>query len=156
MRNMSFPHETRQVTLPLMNPNSPTTLNEPRAFVVRSPGVEMCLLRAHPEGGITCLVRMKKGARVERHGHPGGEETFVLSGTLRIDQRTDAAQRSQPDTVVSSGEYFFAPAGETHEGYAEEDTTFLVLAAGGFLATKMNADSSPSASAESTRETPCS
>ena len=136
MRNMSFPHETRYVTLPLMNPNSLTMPIEPRAFVVRSQGVEMCVLRAHPEGGITCLVRMQKGARAERHGHPGGEETFVLSGKLRIDRRTDSAQRSQPDTVVESGQYFFAPAGENHEGYAEEDTTFLVLAAGGFLATK--------------------
>ena len=136
MRNMSFPHENRHVTLPLMNPNSPTVVSEPRVFVVRSPGVEMCVLRAHPEGGVTCLVRMQKGARAERHGHPGGEETFVLTGKLLIDQRADAEERSQPDAVVSTGEYFFAPAGETHEGYAEEDTTFLVLAAGGFLATK--------------------
>jgi quercetin dioxygenase-like cupin family protein len=79
---------------------------------------------------------MQKGARAERHGHPGGEETFVLTGKLLIDQRADAEERSQPDAVVSTGEYFFAPAGECHEGYAEEDTTFLVLAAGGLLATK--------------------
>ena len=136
MRNMSFPHENRRVTLPLMNPNSPTVVSEPRVFVVRSPGVEMCVLRAHPEGGVTCLVRMQKGARAERHGHPGGEETFVLTGKLLIDQRADAEERSQPDAVVSTGEYFFAPAGENHEGYAEEDTTFLVLAAGGLLSTK--------------------
>ena len=134
MRNMSFPHARQCAILTLMNPNIQSLARAPQVFVVRSPGVEMCVLRAHAEGSLTCLIRMQKGARAQRHGHPGGEETFVLTGKLHIDRRVDAEGTSQPDTALCAGDYFFAPAGETHQGYVEEDTTFLVLAAGGLTA----------------------
>jgi quercetin dioxygenase-like cupin family protein len=102
-----------------------------RVFVRRSPGVEICVLRIHPDGGLTFLVRMAKGGRAERHGHPGGEETYVLSGKLRIDRRIGADEQPRPDVVLDAGDHVFAPPGEAHEGYAEEDTTFLVVAPGG-------------------------
>ena len=110
---------------------SPTTTTSRPPFVPRSPGVELCLLRAHPDGGLTFLIRMRAGARAERHGHPGGEETYVLSGKLRIDRRVDAAKQPLPDATLAAGDYFFAPPGEEHEGYVDEDTTFLVVAPGG-------------------------
>ena len=97
-------------------------------------GLEMRLLRGDGAGGSTFFIRMKKGARAPRHGHPGGEETCVLEGTLRIEGRIDAAGVPQPDLVVAAGEYAFAPAGETHEGVAIEDTVFFVVAAGGVVA----------------------
>ncbi|AKU94777.1 hypothetical protein AKJ09_01441 [Labilithrix luteola] len=93
--------------------------------------MELSVLRAHPDGGLTFLVRMREGARAERHGHPGGEETYVLTGKLRIDRRVDASNEPQPDATLSAGEYFFAPVGEVHEGFAVEETTFLVVAPGG-------------------------
>jgi quercetin dioxygenase-like cupin family protein len=102
-----------------------------RVFVRRSPGVEICVLRAHADGGLTFLVRMEKGGRAERHGHPGGEESYVLSGKFRIDRRVGADGQPRPDLVLSAGDHAFAPPGEVHEGYAEEDTTFLVVAPGG-------------------------
>ncbi|MDF2691738.1 MAG: hypothetical protein K0S65_121 [Labilithrix sp.] len=89
------------------------------------------MLRLHHDGGLTFLIRMPKGARAERHGHPGGEETYILSGTLRIDRRVDATERPQPDLRLAAGDYVFVPAGEVHEGFAEEDTVFLVIAPGG-------------------------
>jgi len=111
------------------------TANESkRVFVQRSPGVEISVLRIHPDGGRTFLVRMQKGARAERHGHPGGEETYILSGRLRIDHRVDAAAQPQPDVVLAAGEHAFVPAGEIHEGIAEEaETTFFVVAPGGIV-----------------------
>jgi quercetin dioxygenase-like cupin family protein len=70
-----------------------------------------------------------------RRAAGSGRLAYVLSGKLRIDRRMDAEERAQPDAAVAAGEYFFAPAGEIHEGYAEEDTTLLVVAPGGLVPT---------------------
>src|SRR5689334_5495178 len=117
MQSMRFPHDRAAVILSSMNQHS---------FQARSPGVEISVLRAHPDGGITFLVRMQKGARAERHGHPGGEEAFMLSGSLRIDRRVDADGAPQPDVELATGDHLFAPPGEVHEGVALEDTVFYV------------------------------
>ena len=116
-------------------PSTPKAPTPRPSFQPRSPGVEVCLLRAHSDGGLTFLVRMAAGARAERHDHPGGEETYVLSGALRIDRRVDAQQQPQPDVTLAAGQYAFVPAGEIHEGFAAEETTFLVVAAGGIVRT---------------------
>jgi quercetin dioxygenase-like cupin family protein len=100
-------------------------------FHERSPGVELGILRKHANGGLTFIIRMRGGARAERHGHPGGEETYVFSGRVRIDRRVDAEGQALPDATLAMGDYLFAPPGEVHEGYAEEDTTFLVVTPGG-------------------------
>jgi len=133
MRNMSFPHASQCVILRFMNTTTTDIFNgaAQRAFTSRSPGVELCVLRMHPEGGSTFLVRIQKGARAERHGHPGGEETYVVSGRIRIDRRVDANKQPQPDLLLSEGDHFFAPAGEVHEGVAEDDCTLFVVAPGG-------------------------
>jgi quercetin dioxygenase-like cupin family protein len=110
-----------------------TSTTSSRVFLPRSPGVEICILRTHSDGGLTFLVRMEKGGRAERHGHPGGEDTFLLSGTLRIDRRVGADAHPRPDVVLATGDHVFVPPGEVHEGYAEEDTTFLVVAPGGIV-----------------------
>ena len=108
-----------------------TTSPSTRMFVTRSPGVELCLLRNHPDRGLTFLIRMAQGARSERHGHPGGEETYVLSGRVRIEQRIAADQRPLPAVSLAAGDHLFAEPGEIHEGVAEEATEFLVFAPGG-------------------------
>jgi quercetin dioxygenase-like cupin family protein len=72
---------------------------------------------------------MQNEARAERHGHPGGEEAFLLSGSLRIDRRVGADNQPLPDVVLSAGDYFYAETGEVHEAVAEEEgTTYLVIA----------------------------
>ena len=43
----------------------------------------------------------------------------------------DRARR--PDVVLATGDHVFAAPGEVHEGCAEEDTTFLVIAPGGVV-----------------------
>ena len=112
--------------------NSTTPRRPP--FVQRSPGVELGILRMHPGGGLTFLVRMQAGARAERHGHPGGEETYLVSGQLRIDRRVDAEGRPQPDVLLEAGDHLFAPPGEVHEGEALVDTLFFVVTPGGLAA----------------------
>jgi len=113
-----------------------TTRNgSPRTFVPRTPGVEICVLRLHADRGLTFLVRMARGARAERHNHPGGEETYVLLGKVRIDRRIAADGRALPDVVLVPGSHLFAEPGEVHEGEAEEDTEFLVFAPVGIAKT---------------------
>jgi len=112
-----------------------------RSFVLRSPGVEICVLRAHPEGGLTFLVRMQKGARAERHGHPSGEDTYIVSGRLRIDRRLNADNQPLPNVLLSEGDHFFAPAGEYHGGTAEEDCTLFVVAPGGIAQSPLSGQS---------------
>jgi quercetin dioxygenase-like cupin family protein len=95
-------------------------------------GVEMRVLRLHGGGaGMTFLIRMRKHAVAPLHDHPGGEETFMLEGTLRIRNRTSAARTREPDLVLQRGDHAFVAAGEAHDGIAEEDALFLVVAPGG-------------------------
>src|SRR5688572_14595556 len=99
-------------------------MNTEHEFFPVSPGVELAVLRQHDGGGggLTFLVRMEKGARAPRHDHPGGEETFVLAGALRIVARRSAAHLDEPDLpdlLLRAGEHGWVPPGERHEGIAE-------------------------------------
>lgn len=62
------------------------------------------------------FVRMAAGARAPLHGHAGGEETYLVSGCLRVGEH-----------VLRAGDYLWTPPDVEHEGYAEEDTTFFVV-----------------------------
>jgi len=96
-----------------------------------APGVELRLLRRHEDQGATFLVAMAKGARAPLHDQPGGEESYMVRGRLRIGQRTDSSGMALADVVLDTGQYFFAPPGERHDGVAEEDCLFFVVAPGG-------------------------
>jgi quercetin dioxygenase-like cupin family protein len=70
------------------------TAQEP-TFMTVAPGVELCLLRKHAgkpgAEGSTILFRMAKGALARTHDHAGGEETYLISGKLRVGDRVLAA-----------------------------------------------------------------
>jgi quercetin dioxygenase-like cupin family protein len=103
-----------------------------RTFIPISDGVELCLLRRHAEQGATFFIRMRAGARAQLHEHPGGEETYVIEGNLRIENRRSAAGVAEPDIVVGPGDYVFVPPGETHDGIAVDgDVLIYVIAPGG-------------------------
>lgn len=106
-------------------------IERPDAFSPLSPGTELRLLRRHEQGGMTFLIRMAKGARAPLHDHPGGEETYMLAGKLRIENRKRADGVAEPDLTLEQGEYAFVAPGESHDGLALEDCLFLVVAAGG-------------------------
>jgi anti-sigma factor ChrR (cupin superfamily) len=55
------------------------------------------------------LVRLAPGTRLGRHGHPGGEEIFVLEGTL-----ADEAGR------YPKGSWLRNPAGSEHAPYSDD------------------------------------
>ncbi len=66
------------------------------------------------------FVRMAAGAYAPLHGHAGGEETYLISGKLRVGE----------DCLVA-GDYLWTPPGVTHDGHAEEETLFFVVLPGG-------------------------
>ncbi len=78
-------------------------------------GVEFCGLRQNDTNGGAGLVRMRKGARFPRHGHPGWEEALMLSGVVNIGGNR-----------LVEGDYLFTEAGETHDAVAEESVVFFV------------------------------
>ena len=118
-----------------------TVTKSQRVFAPIASEVGISILRRHPEQGTTFLIRMRKGARAPRHDHAGGEETFVIEGTLRICDCVNGARQPEPDIAISAGDYAFVPPGETHEGIAEEDCVFFVVAPGGV--TRSPSDGSP-------------
>jgi len=81
-----------------------------------APGVEFCVLRAHGGDGMTLLVRMAAGADARLHDHRGGEETYIVSGKLRIGERH-----------LVAGDYLWTQPGESHDGHAEVETVFFVV-----------------------------
>jgi quercetin dioxygenase-like cupin family protein len=121
---------------------SQTALAQTSEYMTVADGVEIRFVRREAHAA-TFFIRMKKGARAPRHGHPGGEETCVVEGALCINRRVDAAGEAQPDLVIRAGEYAFAPPGETHEGVALEDTVFFVVAAGGVVPTSRGLEGRP-------------
>ncbi|WP_394846246.1 cupin domain-containing protein [Pendulispora brunnea] len=90
-------------------------------------GVHVSVLRRHGgQGeGMTMVFRMEKGSHAPLHSHPGGEETYLLSGKLRVGSR-----------VLLPGDYLWTEPGEVHDGFAEEDSLFFVVLPGGIQITE--------------------
>jgi quercetin dioxygenase-like cupin family protein len=99
-------------------------------FKTIAEGVEMQVLRRHDDRGLTFLIQMQHGARAPRHDHPGGEETYLVRGCLKVCARSGGA----PDVTLRAGDYLYAPPGEVHEGVAEGETLFFVVTPGGLQA----------------------
>jgi quercetin dioxygenase-like cupin family protein len=99
-------------------------LHQEQSFRTVAPGVEICVLRQHAgaqpgpaiAAGSTVMFRMAKGAHAPHHDHPGGEETYLISGRLRVGERT-----------LLPGDYLWTAPGEAHDGFAEEPSVFFVV-----------------------------
>jgi quercetin dioxygenase-like cupin family protein len=102
--------------------NSMTTFGsrDDRPWKTVSPGVQFCFLRTHADTGVTALVRLEAGARVPLHEHPGGEETYMISGKLTLGDRT-----------LQAGDYLWTPPGAPHDGVAEEAAELFLVLPGG-------------------------
>ena len=80
------------------------------------PGVRFKALRATERNAGTYLVRMDPGTSYPPHLHPGGEEVWVVEGTLRVGGDNLAA-----------GDYMYTPPGGAHDASTKEGCTFLVI-----------------------------
>jgi quercetin dioxygenase-like cupin family protein len=81
------------------------------------PGVEVCSLHDHPEGGGSALFRMRAGASIHEHAHPRGEHTYVIRGRARFGDRE-----------VETGDVLWTHPGERHTVVAVTDVEFLGVA----------------------------
>jgi len=105
MLNMDFNQRV------VLDTNSLDWVPSPKAGVWRKP-----LAREDAERGhATSIVRYDPGARFSEHGHPLGEEIFVLEGTFS-DETGD----------YSAGTYFRNPEGFRHAPFSENGCTILV------------------------------
>ncbi|MBL28091.1 MAG: cupin [Rhodospirillaceae bacterium] len=71
------------------------------------------LTGSHPR--MTAVVRYSAGTDLPRHGHPAGEEVYVIDGVLEDE-----------DGVYPAGTYLLLPAGTGHGPKSKEGCTFFV------------------------------
>lgn len=77
---------------------------------------EYAVLRVHEsQEGATILLRFAAGAASGRHGHPAGEELYILEGECEVDGRR-----------LAQGDFLYTPAGEDHDLIALSDTVMLL------------------------------
>jgi anti-sigma factor ChrR (cupin superfamily) len=67
----------------------------------------------HPES--IRLVRLAPGTRVPAHAHPGGEEVYVISGSL-----------ADADGIYEQGTWLRFPDGSRHQPFSDEGCTLYV------------------------------
>ncbi|NQV91999.1 cupin domain-containing protein [Candidatus Woesearchaeota archaeon] len=78
------------------------------------PGVEIKHLHEHQKAKIV-MIKFSPGAKVPKHEHEGGEEIYVLDGTL-IDE----------EGTYTKGAYLYNPPKSTHTTHSPEGCTLLV------------------------------
>lgn len=82
----------------------------------RIPGVRYRTLRSTGKNAGTFLIRMEPGTAYPAHAHPGGEEVFVVSGSVRVGSHR-----------LAEGGYLYTPPGGAHDAASEEGCLFLVV-----------------------------
>ena len=81
------------------------------------PGVEYRVLRKHPQDeGLTIMLRFAKGVHYPTHIHPGGEEYFMLDGTLRDGGKT-----------YGRDAYVWHPPGSMHTPSSPDGAELIVV-----------------------------
>jgi quercetin dioxygenase-like cupin family protein len=86
-----------------------------------APGMEVCVLSEHGDGGMSLFVKLQPGAKVPRHSHLGREESLIVQGKVDVGGR-----------VALVGDYVNMQMGEEHEVRAEEETIFFVVVNKGY------------------------
>ena len=80
-------------------------------------GVSLASLLPNGKGGGSALLRFAAGAKFPRHDHPGGEEVFVIEGSVRIGQQT-----------LRTGDYLWTPPGGVHDVETAEGCVLFLSA----------------------------
>lgn len=71
----------------------------------------------------TSIVRYAAGSHFREHGHPGGEEILVLSGTFSENFRDGQEQRT---AHYPAGWYLRSPRGSAHQPFSTHGCTLFV------------------------------
>jgi quercetin dioxygenase-like cupin family protein len=90
---------------------------EEQHWVEVKPGIFRKALRDDPATGAQCLLfRLAPGMTYPEHGHPNGEEFYVLEGSITVDE-----------TLLEQGDYYRTPPGERHFNHSHTGVTVLVI-----------------------------
>lgn len=84
-------------------------------WIVVGDGVYLAPLHQIEEGAGTAFLRFDAGSTSSSHQHPAGEELFVVSGRLRVGDRT-----------LEAGDFLYTPPGEVHAVTAIKDSVALI------------------------------
>ncbi|MBO2532069.1 ChrR Cupin-like domain-containing protein [Planifilum fulgidum] len=82
-------------------------------------GVRFSYLRRYGEE-YSILLEMDAGGRFPGHDHVGGEEIFVLEGSVRLGTEE-----------LRQGDYYYLPPGVSHPAETEEGCSLLITSARG-------------------------
>jgi len=80
-------------------------------------GVTISPLLPNGRGGGSALLRFEPGAKFPAHDHPGGEEVYVLEGSVRIGNQE-----------LSAGDYLWTPPGGIHDAQTDEGCILFLSA----------------------------
>ncbi|HKW56560.1 MAG TPA: cupin domain-containing protein [Candidatus Acidoferrum sp.] len=80
-------------------------------------GVSLSPLLPNQRGGGSALLRFAPKSKFPRHDHPGGEEVYVLEGSLRVG-----------DQMLRAGDYLWTPPGGIHDAESEEGCLLFLSA----------------------------
>jgi quercetin dioxygenase-like cupin family protein len=86
-----------------------------------APGMEVCVLSDHGDGGVSLLVKLQPGAKVPLHDHLGREDSMILQGKVDLGGR-----------FAGPGDYMSMHTGEQHEVRAAEETILFVVVNKGY------------------------
>ena len=80
-------------------------------------GVSLSPLLPNGRGGGSALLRFDPKSKFPAHNHPGGEEVYVIEGSLRIGSHT-----------LRAGDYLWTPPGGVHDAESEEGCVIFLTA----------------------------
>ena len=80
-------------------------------------GVSLSSLLPNGRGGGWALLRFEPRSKFPAHDHPGGEEVYVIEGSLRIGKET-----------LRAGDYLWTPPGGIHDAESEQGCTLFLSA----------------------------
>lgn len=79
-------------------------------------GVHLAALRVDGDAAGVAFMRFEPGAISPAHRHPGGEDLYVISGRLRVGDRT-----------LNAGDFLHTPPGGVHDAEADGADEAVVL-----------------------------
>lgn len=82
-------------------------------------GVRLSYLRRYRDE-YSILLEMDAGGRLPEHDHAGGEEIFVLEGSVRLGAEE-----------LRQGDYYFSPPGVSHAAETKEGCSLLITSTSG-------------------------
>lgn len=84
-------------------------------WIIVGDGVYLAPLHQIEEGAGTAFLRFDAGSTSSAHQHPAGEEMFVISGRIRVGDRT-----------LQAGDFLYTPPGSVHAVNALADSVTLI------------------------------